>query len=157
YESANRTFPPGINYPGAATPGAAPTAGTTDPYFNHNAAPPAPDMSRNYCWFVALLPYVEQDAIYNQWDFSDSRASRNTNNGQYGPNAVVARYFKTMLCPSDRGLGNPPVDNTQSPPEVWALISYKGCAGGLSFPNVKQTRDGIFYVNHRGHSIKDIK
>src|SRR5262245_28283012 len=61
-----------------------------------------------------------------------------------------------MICPSDSGMPGDAKDTTQSPPQQWALISYKGNAGTVSYPNGSQTRDGILYYNHPGHKFTEV-
>ncbi|HKB35497.1 MAG TPA: DUF1559 domain-containing protein [Gemmataceae bacterium] len=46
--------------------------------------------------WVELLPYIEQDNLYKQWDRDDNR-----NNVAGGRNATQAQVIKVLLCPSD--------------------------------------------------------
>src|SRR5262249_8818743 len=56
----------------------------------------------------------------------------------------------------DNGMPNPARDTTQQPPRQWALISYKGCGGTVGYPNGSQTRDGMLYYNHVGHTFAEV-
>jgi prepilin-type N-terminal cleavage/methylation domain-containing protein/prepilin-type processing-associated H-X9-DG protein len=120
----------------------------------------SPDPNVRFNWVVALLPYVEQDAIYKLYNQKPATWNSNKNDpvtGTYGgPNAPVAMTFKIMVCPSDVGMPSDHKDTTQSPPEQWALISYKACAGAVSYPNGSQTRDGMMYVAHWGTRFADV-
>jgi prepilin-type N-terminal cleavage/methylation domain-containing protein/prepilin-type processing-associated H-X9-DG protein len=135
YHGTNGKFPPGIN------------KGSPDPSIRFN-------------WVVALLPYVEQDAGYKRYNQNPNTWDTNRNDAatgaRGGPNAPIALTFNTLVCPSDLGMPSDRKDTTQSPPEQWALISYKACAGTVSYPNGSQTRDGIMYVAHPGTRIADV-
>jgi prepilin-type N-terminal cleavage/methylation domain-containing protein/prepilin-type processing-associated H-X9-DG protein len=119
-----------------------------------------PDVTRRYNWFVALLPYIEQQAAYDQYNQNPSTWNSNafapgaTTPG--GPNAPIAVSFKAMVCPSDRGMPGSNRDETQEPPLQWALISYKANAGTVSYPNGSETKDGVFWVSEPGIRITDI-
>jgi prepilin-type N-terminal cleavage/methylation domain-containing protein/prepilin-type processing-associated H-X9-DG protein len=102
--------------------------------------------------WVELLPYFEQDNLYEKWDPNDNR------NNVGGTDAVSARVLKVLLCPSDP---LPRFVVQVPPPEVapqwsWGLYgmsSYGGNAGRQSFlpgtapPWPGMTKDGIFYVD----------
>ena len=137
--------------------------GVFPPGINKNT----PEVGRRYNWFVALLPYMEQDSIYRGYtqDVTNSvPAGNGWNNNLFapgstmlgGPNAPIAQTFKAMACPSDAGMPGDQKDTTQSPPEQWALISYKGCGGGVTYPSGSQTADGLFFMNHKGFRIEDV-
>jgi prepilin-type N-terminal cleavage/methylation domain-containing protein/prepilin-type processing-associated H-X9-DG protein len=141
HHSAFGRFPPGIN--------------------NNN-----PETGRRYNWVIKLLPYMEQDAITrryveditgsNNWN-DNNRWDRTVDPPVYGgPNAPIALTFKGLVCPSDNGMPRDYRDTTQSPPEQWALVSYKGCGGTVGYPNGSQTRDGLLYTAHTGHKIQEV-
>jgi prepilin-type N-terminal cleavage/methylation domain-containing protein/prepilin-type processing-associated H-X9-DG protein len=118
-----------------------------------------PDPTLRYNWVIALLPYMEEDAIYRR--YNRNPATWNTNYfdpaGNFGgPDAPIALTFKPLVCPSDNGMPSEAKDTTQSPPQQWALISYKANAGTVSYPNGSETGDGMMYVAHRGHRIADV-
>ncbi len=104
--------------------------------------------------WVELLPYFEQDNLYNEWDPYDNR-----NNVAGGTNATQAQVIKILLCPSDY-MPEPVVQltaaNSLTPPWSWGfygMSSYGGNAGKRSVftggpPNFpRMTRDGIFFIN----------
>jgi prepilin-type N-terminal cleavage/methylation domain-containing protein/prepilin-type processing-associated H-X9-DG protein len=126
-----------------------------------------PEVNRRYNWFVALLPYVEQDAIaklYTQDVTNTVSPGFGWNNNvfapgsttPYGAGAIIAMTFKTMACPADAGMPGDQKDTTQNPGQQWALISYKGCGGTVSYPSGSQTADGLLYFNHKGFRITDV-
>jgi prepilin-type N-terminal cleavage/methylation domain-containing protein/prepilin-type processing-associated H-X9-DG protein len=51
----------------------------------------------NYSWIVALLPYLEEHALYDQFDFN-AKVTQNPQNPQ-------AAQIPSLLCPSDESLG----------------------------------------------------
>jgi prepilin-type N-terminal cleavage/methylation domain-containing protein/prepilin-type processing-associated H-X9-DG protein len=125
-----------------------------------------PEANRRYNWVVALLPNMEQDVIYKRYTIDTTAAPAGWNNNVadltvtppivYGPTATIALTFKALACPSDAGMPGDGRDTTQSPPQQWALISYKGNAGTVSYPNGSETRDGMLYVAHIGHRIEEV-
>jgi prepilin-type N-terminal cleavage/methylation domain-containing protein/prepilin-type processing-associated H-X9-DG protein len=135
YHGTNGRFPPGINKA-------------------------SPDPNVRFNWVVALLPYVEQDAGYRRYNQNpatwDSNRTDPVTGMHGGPNAPIALTFNVMVCPSDAGMPSDRRDTTQSPPEQWGLISYKACAGTVSYPNSSETRDGIMYVSQPGTRIADV-
>ena len=116
----------------------------------------SPD-ARRFNWVVALLPYVEEDNVQRRWDFN------NFNNNYFAPGGVLGGYdanialtFKTLICPSDAMPGRPVDDVQDYPPFVWALVSYNGCAGTVSYPNGSQTKDGLFLYNQPARRVADV-
>jgi prepilin-type N-terminal cleavage/methylation domain-containing protein/prepilin-type processing-associated H-X9-DG protein len=104
--------------------------------------------------WVELLPYIEQDNLYRQWDYNDNR-----NNVAGGRNATQAQVIKLLLCPSDP-LPELVVkfEHALAPRWAWGfygLSSYGGNAGQRSFPTggspafPRMTRDGIFFIDSR--------
>src|SRR5262249_10217542 len=115
--------------------------GVFPPGINKNT----PIVGKRFNWFVALLPYVEQDALYKGytqdvtntvppgfgWNNNVVAPGATT---PYGPLAEIAQTFKLMACPSDAGMPGDQKDTTQNPGQQWALISYKACGGTVSYP-----------------------
>ncbi|MDP1560373.1 MAG: DUF1559 domain-containing protein [Pirellulaceae bacterium] len=111
YESARQKLPVNQIGPGAAKPGGGFQAGY-------------------YSWLVPLLPYLEQENVYDRFD-------RKTNNGDGSgytissshPNAVAASTaIPILLCPSDT-----PGDNSRMGTCRPASSSYAGNAGWPSY------------------------
>jgi prepilin-type N-terminal cleavage/methylation domain-containing protein len=82
--------------------------------------------------FVELLPYVEQDPLHKQWDFT----THLPNVGRAGT------VIKTFICPSHTdgeklvGLGD----------GQYALTTYGGNGGTRPFPAPMSRVDGIFHT-----------
>jgi prepilin-type N-terminal cleavage/methylation domain-containing protein/prepilin-type processing-associated H-X9-DG protein len=102
--------------------------------------------------WVELLPYFEQDNLYQKWDYYDNRG-----NVAGGRDAMQAHVIKILLCPADP-LPHLVIDSTIPLQPSWsdgfyAMISYGGNAGKRSVMAVAppgyqgMTRDGIFYIN----------
>jgi prepilin-type N-terminal cleavage/methylation domain-containing protein/prepilin-type processing-associated H-X9-DG protein len=92
-----------------------------------------------YTLFVALLPHLEQDNLYRNWDYD-----RYGNNlGPY-PTSTASQVITVAVCPADY-LPRPPVDQNdmQDSPRHWGLVSYGGSAGVRS--TAEQTKDGVFF------------
>jgi prepilin-type N-terminal cleavage/methylation domain-containing protein len=125
-----------------------------------------PEVNRRYNWVVALLPYMEQNAIYNRYTIDTTATPFGWNNNYLadvtqptvigGPNAPIGLTFSALVCPSDTGMPGDFKDTTQSPPQQWALVSYKANAGTVSYPNGSETRDGMMYVAHAGHRVEEV-
>jgi prepilin-type N-terminal cleavage/methylation domain-containing protein/prepilin-type processing-associated H-X9-DG protein len=113
-----------------------------------------PTMGTNI--WVELLPYFEQDNLYNNWNYNDNRA-----NAVGGRDATQAQVIKILVCPSD-----PLQENVVElglaanlalvPP--WArgfygMSSYGGNAGKRLIPAgpapafPEMTRDGLFFLD----------
>jgi prepilin-type processing-associated H-X9-DG protein len=106
-------------------------------------------------WCVELLPYFEQENLYNSWNYNDNSA-----NVAEGTTAVQAQVIPILLCPSDP-LPETVVELTAAvkAPPAWCrgfygIISYGGNAGTRSSPPA--TQDGIFFIDRRVR-IGDIK
>ncbi|HWL06799.1 MAG TPA: DUF1559 domain-containing protein [Planctomicrobium sp.] len=111
YESTHSCFPPGqIRIPFASQP-----------------------RVRGWSMFVQLLPYFDQGALYNRWDFSDPLA--NESDGR------TAMVLPVLICPSATLPGNP---YTKSSGSRYALTSYAGNGGTQSHPPASTSGDGIF-------------
>jgi prepilin-type N-terminal cleavage/methylation domain-containing protein/prepilin-type processing-associated H-X9-DG protein len=111
YESTHSCFPPGqIRLSFAAAP-----------------------RVRGWSMFVQILPYFEQTALYNQWDFANPLA--NETNGNTG---VI---LPMLLCPSATIGQNPYVKSSGA---RYALTSYGGNGGTQSYPPASTSGDGIF-------------
>ncbi|MGA2069231.1 MAG: DUF1559 domain-containing protein [Thermoguttaceae bacterium] len=119
--------------------------------------PPGVDRSRSpkSSVFVFLLPYLEQAALYEQWQSSATSDYQ----------AVAATVLPELICPCDRIPQNPlvnPVSLTK-----YGLTSYGGNGGTRSFDpsSPDLMADGIFFEvgpgsrpvpNQRSVGIEDI-
>jgi len=120
----------------------------------------APDVSRggmhttalNHTGWVYLLPYIDQEALYNQFDLNlaTNGYSNTITNVQGGwPNAnspLVRTPISTYLCPSDEGEKGPEVRTDYvNYGADHARTNYLFCAGG----------HGVGWPNDRYYSIFD--
>ena len=107
YHGAQESFPPGVALPG---PGA-----------------------RYTSLFVELLPYLEQTALANSWDFANPGANFG------GPGTPAAAVLSIFVCPSQL-MANPLIYGAFT----LGTTAYGGNGGTLSFPSARATNDGIF-------------
>jgi prepilin-type N-terminal cleavage/methylation domain-containing protein/prepilin-type processing-associated H-X9-DG protein len=128
YHGSYNRFPPGVNMPGEDAFG----------------WPVAPEPTRWYALFSALLPFLEQSTISNQ-------VVTNIPNPHYvncaGPNSIGASIVPILICPADAGMPQPPVGQYTS--LYFGLNSYGGCSGTSATTTVGQQslKNGIFFMN----------
>jgi prepilin-type processing-associated H-X9-DG protein len=89
--------------------------------------------------FVELLPYMEQNSLFMNWNFTDPM--QNCNQGTQSNTAVV---LPTLICPSDQIPVNPIFYTSRS--WWYALTSYGGSGGTRSYTAIFSTTDGVFYT-----------
>src|SRR5947209_7734546 len=94
YHAERDTFPPGLEFPWLGDP-------------------PRPGGSL----FVWLLPYLEQGALYQQWDFFNA-----ANNYAGGKASRTASVLRVLVCPSDQLPMNPVLQGASN----WVWISSYG-------------------------------
>ncbi len=85
--------------------------------------------------FVELLPYIEQDPLYKQWDFV------NLSTNYSGSPARAGIVITIYVCPS-----HPTLPHS----EVNALTTYGGNGGWKVYPASRATRDGMFHATGPG-------
>jgi prepilin-type processing-associated H-X9-DG protein len=103
---------------------------------------------RGWSFFVLILPYVEQDNLYKQWDFANLQ--NNTTSGR------TATLIKTFICPSDQFQENPfnLPQNTGSGNNYTGMYSATSYAGNHGARNYHPTSgpigpaqpNGIFFL-----------
>jgi prepilin-type N-terminal cleavage/methylation domain-containing protein/prepilin-type processing-associated H-X9-DG protein len=100
---------------------------------------------RGVTFFVYLLPYMEQQALFSRWDFKDL-----TKNSLGGVNAITAAQIPTLLCPSDepaeRVFELPTSGNHGGLPGYYSVTSYAGNGGTRSYYANDSRDDGVFYT-----------
>ena len=94
--------------------------------------------ARHSSVFIELLPFVEQDNLYKQWDFTQPTADQ-----AGGRTARAATLIPIYVCPSDR-LPNNPWDLGSG--SFAAITSYGGNGGTRSMLPQNATTDGIFFM-----------
>jgi prepilin-type N-terminal cleavage/methylation domain-containing protein/prepilin-type processing-associated H-X9-DG protein len=90
--------------------------------------------SRYSSLFVELLPHVEQNPLYQQWDFTPAAANGGTRAGT---------VIKTYVCPS-----HPEADSKTIPlaSGAHAVTTYGGNGGTRPFPPALSPCDGMFFT-----------
>jgi prepilin-type N-terminal cleavage/methylation domain-containing protein/prepilin-type processing-associated H-X9-DG protein len=88
--------------------------------------------------FVTLLPFLEQQPLYNMWNFNYLF------DNLYGSTAQSATVINALLCPADIIPSNP-IQNGSTSNEWYGITSYGGNAGSQSHPFSAVTSDGIFF------------
>ena len=145
YESANKTFPAGsVN------------SGQNGTYCYTN-------------WAIEILPYMEQDNLYRQFNIRESPIQGVRIANEQAPNSVAGQQrVKSYECPSDQLAGT--LENPASGPgsgTAWMHGSYRAVSGrsggnGEVFwdtfePNLASTTDGVslLIASNRGvlHAI----
>ncbi len=115
YESTHQVYPPGqmrLNYP-------------TPPRF------------RGVPLFVHMLPFLDQQPLYDRWNFNDPLGNT------VGTTANSATLLNVLLCPSDDIPENPILNGTN---RFYGITSYGGNGGSRSHPPEDLTSDGIFHA-----------
>lgn len=114
YHFRARAFPPGVDRP-----------------IVNPQAPP-----RQASLFVYLLPDIEQDVVYQGWNFTTPAVDWS------GSPPLAATVIPILMCPADANVDNPQDrGNGQSA----AMTSYGGNGGTRSMNPELATADGIFH------------
>jgi prepilin-type N-terminal cleavage/methylation domain-containing protein/prepilin-type processing-associated H-X9-DG protein len=145
----NGKFPAGLIHPGRmAVPGAIPYSGA-----EANFTGDGQYMVYNHSGFIALLPHIEQEALFRAYNYGSIASAQNLspyplgNNAAYPANLAVAAYPLKMLgCPSDED-PLPVVPNGTDPTAVsrsnYLLngglpASFSGVSAFANFTSVEQ-------------------
>jgi Protein of unknown function (DUF1559) len=123
---------------------------------------PNTNPARRYSLFHQLLPYLEQDNLWRQWDHftysNDERYPPDPAGTFNHPQAFTKQFVKTMVCPSN--MPSQPINIPvlgASHDGLYFLTSYCGNAGTRSYPRQNTSRlslwtyqgDGMSYRNRR--------
>lgn len=101
------------------------------------SVPGSPDPPAVSTVFVALLPHLEQDPLYQQWNFTNLSANMG------GTGAPAATALKMLICPSDTLLVNPiPLGSGN----YAGVTSYVGNGGTRTVPIGAALADGMFHA-----------
>jgi prepilin-type N-terminal cleavage/methylation domain-containing protein/prepilin-type processing-associated H-X9-DG protein len=107
---------------------------------------PATYGSPGWSWGAIILPYVEQDNLYNQLNVASTFPPKSaTTRGVALPNALEQTRINIYRCPSDDGPDqNPNRDN-------FGTSNYRAVAGPANSPYYYQNYDwgGVMYENSR--------
>jgi len=142
YHDASGAFPPGVNVPIGALSG---MLFPSNILFTTGKVGQPPFPGQFGSWLMYVLPFVEQDNLRKNLDFT-VREFGNCN----GPNSVGAQLVKIFLCPSD------PLPNLVSTYTAsgitynFGMNSYLGNGGTRSwFLDFNYSVDGIFHLNSK--------
>src|SRR5262249_36600607 len=107
----------------------------------YSATAAYPDTTPGWGWAAFLLPYVEQDNLYRQIDFSQPVES----------SAAIQSTVKIYLFPSDTPPNKPftLTDATLTPVALAAPSSYAATVGSDASEVDAEFGNGIFYRNSR--------
>jgi prepilin-type processing-associated H-X9-DG protein len=94
--------------------------------------------------FVFLLPYLEQQALYQQIQMSDGY------NSTSGPGSPFATPLPVLVCPSDSGLSSPAVVQDLGTNYYFGMTSYRPNSSGLSYFDLGYDTDGVMMNHFRG-------
>jgi prepilin-type N-terminal cleavage/methylation domain-containing protein len=114
YHDRAGTFPPGVERPIAN----------------------AKNSPRQASLFVYLLPDIEQDVVYQRWNFADPAANWS------GSPALAATVIPILMCPADNNIDNP---QDRGNGQMAAMTSYGGNGGTRSMNPEFAKADGIFH------------
>jgi len=122
YHDAHQTLPPGYIYK--------PDASTTPP---HNSA--------GFSWGAMILPYFEQTAAYQQFNWSAAI---------FDPTNKTPREqrLSVFLCPND-SLSQQGFVEMGPTPERYAMASYVASFGPPDLDDTQEKREGLFSRNSR--------
>ena len=142
YHDTNGCFPAAYHYidPPPAKPGAGGTHGTI--IIRPPASPKGVYTDPGWGWAAYLLPYLDQEPLYQQLYFGESI-------GTVCNHDARLTIISTFVCPSDRDTGLYWVQSEVNKPIVEvATISYAACygAGGAVGEN-PSGGNGIFFRN----------
>jgi prepilin-type N-terminal cleavage/methylation domain-containing protein/prepilin-type processing-associated H-X9-DG protein len=128
-----------------------------DPYYGQyyiNFFGPAPDLNQSYSWNEAIMPFIEQNDLFNQLILNQVNQYGIYTDSQYyncnGPTSPGATVVKTFICPDDP-LPNQVTTYTGDNGTVYylALSSYLGNAGTVSMYWTNASLDGVLYINSK--------
>lgn len=103
-------------------------------------------------WHVYILPYIEQQSLYNQFDTTTVNPSHTAPNRNDPHGLVIIQTYQCTSCPVKRQLFNPP-NNTNGPSDLIpantgtpaAIPHYYGVNGprGGNYPVGTATHSGV--------------
>ncbi len=121
------------------------------------------NVANELSWHVYILPYIEQDMLFNQFDFS---AGSFVGAGGTGPNKniyAINNRIALFLCPSsaDEHMMLGSVDNVDSPEEVNGVAPYTTHYYGIMGPIGTNPTTGSAYQwnnvgTHGGFALEGV-
>jgi prepilin-type processing-associated H-X9-DG protein/prepilin-type N-terminal cleavage/methylation domain-containing protein len=130
----------------------------------HDANQAFPAQATSVVWVVAISPYLEQEALYQQWLATLTAPVPRTPQTQRGPFSLQATVIKTLVCPAD-ALPDPPIAEIFAPglfavyPDgiYSSLTSYgpnTGTRGWASYFDPPKIDDGAFRVVNPAQPVR---
>ena len=133
YEGVYHRFPPSLNFPGATGFPAAVDGTVQAPQY--------------YSLWMALFPYLEQENLHNQLNFTTQYTANTT-----GPGSPGSTVVPSLVCPADASTPDPAI-GIYSGTYYFGLSSYGGCSGTsatvTAFQGASSAQNGVFYINSR--------
>lgn len=86
-----------------------------------------PAMRRS--WMLVSLPFIEQDALYRQFDLTKDGLDTSANASGVSNRSILAQNLKAAQCPSDNTVGTPAARTDSASGIVLGLTSYAGNVG----------------------------
>lgn len=126
YESTNGAFPAGVEGKGL---------------YNDDDSPGGAKEEIGMVWGVTILPYLEEQTTYDQFDFSDNKNYLSSAINQTGVSNAQAgeRSLYAYTCPDDQHTAEPFFAHGVD----WASSSYRACAGTID--RTRQTGGYVFW------------
>jgi prepilin-type N-terminal cleavage/methylation domain-containing protein/prepilin-type processing-associated H-X9-DG protein len=140
FHSAQNRLPSGLNIPISNQSGA---IFPTNPLYTSGVIGQPPVPNAFFSWCEAVFPYIEQDNLNKQLDFSQ-REYINCN----GQNSAGAQVVKIYICPSD------PLDSfvstyTAGTTYYFGMNSYLANGGTRNWYVSDMRNDGVFWINSK--------
>jgi prepilin-type N-terminal cleavage/methylation domain-containing protein/prepilin-type processing-associated H-X9-DG protein len=143
YHGVYKRFPSGVNL-------------QIDPYYGQflvSKFGPPPDPNGSYSWNEALLPFLEQDNLYNSLVLNQLNQYGILADSQYvncvGPNSPGGTPVSVFVCPADilPTLAVTTYTGDDGTLYYFGMSSYLGNAGTVSMYWPGASQDGVFYLN----------
>jgi prepilin-type N-terminal cleavage/methylation domain-containing protein len=135
----------------------------------NKALPPSRVGPQHATWFVLILPYIEQDALYKQWDLTRTYYEQTP--------AVQNAFVRAYVCPSRRAIPMPSTQfeasSTGSPDAQEhpgtqgdyacnggqfynAIVDHPLCQGPMCYANSQVNGSGQLASSQSQTALKDI-
>jgi prepilin-type N-terminal cleavage/methylation domain-containing protein/prepilin-type processing-associated H-X9-DG protein len=133
-------LPPGVNLPISNQSGA---VFPTNALYKSGKITDPPVPGQFFSWAEAILPFVEQDNLQKNLNFTQ-REFVNCN----GPNSMGAQIVKIYLCPSDPMPQNVTTFVSNNTTFYFGMNSYGANGGTRSwFVDINMSTDGVYWIN----------
>jgi prepilin-type N-terminal cleavage/methylation domain-containing protein/prepilin-type processing-associated H-X9-DG protein len=105
---------------------------------------PPPEPGQFGSWLTWILPYVEQDNLWNQAYAASAGMTQREYSYCTGPNSIGAKVVKTYICPADYV---PLTTIVYTGTYYFGVNSYFGNAGTSAWPVAGASLNGVLYYN----------